>query len=143
MKLITVTNLHKKRIIVVATVTMLVALVVLLALYALKENINLFYTPSNIYESKSIPRTVKLGGMIVTGSVSYEDELGVTFSLTDMSATTKIHYRGILPDLFREGQGIVTEGSLREDGLFVATKVFAKHDESYMPPNLSGDKRVT
>lgn len=143
MKLITVTSLHRKRIMSFIILMSLISVVVTLVLYALNENINLFYTPSEISQSYNSARSVKLGGMVVNGSIVYKDGMDVSFTLTDFKETVNVSYKGILPDLFKEGQGIVTEGNLREDGIFIAKKVFAKHDEKYMPPNIKGASRDT
>ncbi|MGU9956352.1 MAG: cytochrome c maturation protein CcmE, partial [Arenicellales bacterium WSBS_2016_MAG_OTU3] len=80
----------------------------------------------------------RLGGMVVDGSVSRaDDDLTVVFELTDTAEKVSVNYKGILPDLFREGQGIVTQGKLDESGTFIASEVLAKHDENYMPPEVS------
>jgi len=110
-----------------------------LALYALKQNINLFYTPSQIAAGEA-PRNhnFRIGGMVTKGSVvRSSNSLRVEFMLTDNIHSTKIAYQGILPDLFREGQGIVAEGSLNDKGEFIAHEVLAKHDEKYMPPQVA------
>ncbi len=103
---------------------------------AFNDNLLYFFTPTDITENKaSIGKNFRLGGLVVTGSVIRED-MNVTFSLTDNNKTINVSYEGILPDLFREGQGIVATGSL--DGeLFIATTVLAKHDENYMPPEVA------
>jgi len=109
-----------------------------LALLALRENINLFFSPSQIAEGTAPSNTtIRLGGMVVAGSVQRGDNLGVTFVLTDFAEQVTVTYEGILPDLFREGQGIVTQGKLDSTGRFVAEQVLAKHDETYMPPEVN------
>ena len=109
-----------------------------LALLALRENINLFFSPSQIVEGTAPSNTtIRLGGMVVAGSVQRGDNLGVTFVLTDLAEQVTVTYEGILPDLFREGQGIVTQGKLDSTGRFVAQQVLAKHDETYMPPEVN------
>ena len=109
-----------------------------LALLALQENINLFFSPSQIVEGTAPSNTtIRLGGMVVAGSVQRGDNLGVTFVLTDFAEQVTVAYEGILPDLFREGQGIVTQGKLDSTGRFVAEQVLAKHDETYMPPEVN------
>ena len=109
-----------------------------LALLALRENINLFFSPSQI-EDGTAPSdtTIRLGGMVVAGSIQRGDNLGVTFVLTDLAEQVTVAYEGILPDLFREGQGIVTQGKLDSTGRFLAEQVLAKHDETYMPPEVN------
>jgi cytochrome c-type biogenesis protein CcmE len=109
-----------------------------LALLALRENINLFFSPSQIVEGTAPSNTtIRLGGMVVAGSVQRGDNLGVTFVLTDFAEQVTVAYEGILPDLFREGQGIVTQGKLDSTGRFVAEQVLAKHNETYMPPEVN------
>ena len=103
---------------------------------ALKENINLFFSPSQIIAGEAPQEhTFRLGGMVRTGSVKRSNaNLDVAFEVTDTAKSVPVLYTGILPDLFREGQGIVAMGKLRADGTFVASEVLAKHDENYMPP---------
>lgn len=109
-----------------------------LTLLALRENINLFFSPSQIVEGTAPSNTtIRLGGMVVAGSVQRGANLGVTFVLTDLAEQVTVTYEGILPDLFREGQGIVTQGKLDSTGRFVAQQVLAKHDETYMPPEVN------
>jgi len=110
---------------------------VALALLALERNINLFFSPSQVQAGEApAGRAFRIGGMVVDGSVARGDDLTVTFALTDTAATVPVAYTGILPDLFREGQGIVALGELR-GGVFEAKQVLAKHDETYMPPEVS------
>ena len=109
-----------------------------LALLALRENINLFFAPTEVQSGKA-PRdsNFRLGGMVVPGSIHRsEDGLEVRFDLTDTAQSVTVLYRGILPDLFGEGQGVVTQGRLLPDGTFYAEQVLAKHDETYMPPEV-------
>ncbi|WP_283786112.1 cytochrome c maturation protein CcmE [Bermanella sp. WJH001] len=116
-----------------------IALAVTLMLVALKENINLFYTPTQIAAGEApVNRTIRAGGMVVEGSVSRaKDGLTVQFDVTDGKDIVTIQYEGILPDLFREGQGIVALGKLNENKVFIASEVLAKHDENYMPPEVA------
>ena len=109
-----------------------------LTLMALQENINVFYSPSEIVAGNVPANTpIRVGGMVVDGSVSRsQSSLDVVFDLTDTAQTVTIAYSGILPDMFREGQGIVALGKMT-DGTFVANQVLAKHDETYMPPEVS------
>ena len=109
-----------------------------LTLLALRENINLFFSPSQIVDGTAPSNTtIRLGGMVVAGSIQRGDNLGVTFVLTDLAEQVTVAYEGILPDLFREGQGIVTQGKLDSTGRFLAEQVLAKHDETYMPPEVN------
>ena len=108
-------------------------------LSALEENIVFFYSPTDLAE-KDLPdgRRFRLGGLVEEGSVKHlGDGLSVEFVVTDLSATVPVVYRGPLPDLFREGQGVVTEGVLTAAGVFEADSVLAKHDENYMPPEVA------
>ena len=116
-----------------------IALAVTLMLVALKENINLFYTPTQIAAGEApVNRTIRAGGMVVEGSVTRaKDGLTVQFDVTDGKDVVTIQYEGILPDLFREGQGIVALGQINENNMFVASEVLAKHDENYMPPEVA------
>jgi cytochrome c-type biogenesis protein CcmE len=105
-----------------------------LALYAMNDSLVFFYSPSDL-ATKQIPpgRTLRIGGLVETGSVVRDGGTAVRFRVTDMAATVPVVYSGILPDLFREGQGVVAQGTLGPDGVFVAAEVLAKHDENYMP----------
>jgi cytochrome c-type biogenesis protein CcmE len=134
-----VNPLRKKRLLIIVAILAGVGIAVSLALSALKENINLFYTPTQIAGGEA-PRDTRIraGGMVVQGSLQRSpDSLDVTFAVTDFNKSVPITYRGILPDLFREGQGIVALGRLNADGVVVADEVLAKHDEKYMPPEVA------
>lgn len=129
---------RKKRLHLILFLVVAVAAAVGLAMYSLSQNINLFQTPMQIANGEVPPgRTIRAGGLVVAGSVERDQEgLGVTFRVTDGAAEVPVYYEGILPDLFREGQGIVALGQVRADGVFVASEVLAKHDENYMPPEV-------
>mgnify|MGYP000717909001 FL=1 len=116
-----------------------ISLAVTLMLVALKENINLFYTPSQIAAGDAPKhRTIRAGGMVVEGSVRRaDDDLTVRFDVSDGNSSVTLSFTGILPDLFREGQGIVAMGKINESGDFIASEVLAKHDENYMPPEVA------
>lgn len=106
---------------------------------ALEQNINMFYPPDEVVSGVApVNRTIRAGGMVAEGSVVRDtDSLGVEFVISDLQgAEFKVMYTGILPDLFREGQGIIVQGELTPDGTFAAHEVLAKHDENYMPPEL-------
>jgi cytochrome c-type biogenesis protein CcmE len=112
-----------------------------LTLMALNENINLFYAPIDIVEGRApTDQVIRAGGMVVEGSVERSTtDLTVDFLISDTaSAQVPIRYTGILPDLFREGQGVIARGKLNDNGVFVAEEVLAKHDENYMPPEVAG-----
>lgn len=107
-----------------------------LVLYSLKNNINLYFTPTKVY-NKEAPqdRSFRIGGLVVDHSLKREsDGLTVHFEITDTARSIPVVYKGILPDLFKEGKGVVAEGKLEADGVFHADQVLAKHDENYMPP---------
>ncbi|RMS04014.1 hypothetical protein ALP73_04968 [Pseudomonas coronafaciens pv. garcae] len=135
----TVNPLRRKRLLIIFAVLIGVGLGLSLALSALKENINLFYTPSQIANGEAPLNTrIRAGGMVEKGSLQRSaDSLDVRFVVTDFSKSVTITYRGILPDLFREGQGIVALGKLDAQGVVVADEVLAKHDEKYMPPEVT------
>lgn len=129
---------RKKRLLLILFLVAMVGTAVGLMLYSLNQNINLFMSPSQIANGEvRVGDTVRAGGLVEPGSVMRAPEgLKVRFVITDGAAEVTIEYEGILPDLFREGQGIVALGQLREDGVFVASQVLAKHDENYMPPEV-------
>ena len=129
---------RKKRLIIFSVIVGGVALAVGLTLTALNRNINLFYSPTQVVGGEVPPNTsFRLGGMVVDGSVHRNpDDLKVQFVLTDTAEQVTVSYTGILPDLFREGQGIVALGKL-DAGVFVADQVLAKHDETYISPEVS------
>lgn len=110
-----------------------------LVLNAFRGNLVFFYSPSDVVTQQApLDRKFRLGGMVEQGSVVREsDGLTVRFMVTDMARSIPVVFTGILPDLFREGQGVVTQGRLGQDGLFYAEEVLAKHDETYMPPEVA------
>jgi cytochrome c-type biogenesis protein CcmE len=132
-------NKRSKRKLLVAMVLFGVAIATALGLTAFKENLLYFYSPSQIKAGEAPSnRSFRVGGLVVNGTVKREEGgLAVRFDLTDNNATVPVTYTGILPDLFREGQGIVAMGTLDSTGLFVADEVLAKHDENYMPPEVA------
>ena len=129
---------RRQRVVLVGLLLAGVILAATLALLALRENINLFFSPTQVATGEAPQNTpFRLGGMGVAGSVQRAaEDLSIRFDLTDTAHTVTVAYTGILPDLFSEGQGIVAQGSLGEDGTFVASQVLAKHDENYMPPEV-------
>ncbi len=128
-----------KRIVVIVLVLIGIGISASLALTAFRENLLFFYSPSQIAAGEAPDNhSFRVGGLVVEGSVKRDPEsLRVAFVLTDTAANINVTYEGILPDLFREGQGIVANGKLVENGLFVAEQVLAKHDENYMPPEVA------
>ena len=133
------TPLRRQRFILVGLLVLGVSVALGLALLALRENINLFFSPTQVKAGEAPQQTsFRLGGMVVEGSVQRPDaDLSVEFVLTDTVEQVTVTYKGILPDLFREGQGIVTQGMLNNNGIFEAKQVLAKHDENYMPPEVA------
>lgn len=129
---------RKQRLWFILVVMACISLAVGLALYAMSRNINLFFSPSQVYDGKApLHHTFRLGGVVEAGSVHYAQQgLDVMFTLTDNRHQEVVHYHGILPDLFRVGQGIVTQGHLNNKGLFEADIVLAKHGAKYMPRNV-------
>jgi cytochrome c-type biogenesis protein CcmE len=123
-----------KRIAVIAGVLVCVGVACGLVLNAFQSNLVFFYSPSQV-AAKDAPagRTFRLGGLVQAGSLQREG-LSVDFVVTDTLTTIPVRYRGILPDLFKEGKGVVAQGQLGPDGVFMAREVLAKHDENYMPP---------
>ena len=131
--------LRKKRLYIVLAILAGVGIAVALALSALQQNINLFYTPTQIAAGEA-PQDVRIraGGMVAEDSLKRTgDSLDVEFVVTDFAQNVTIRYRGILPDLFREGQGIVAMGKLNAAGELIADEILAKHDENYMPPEVT------
>ena len=124
----------RRRLWVVAAVAPVLALAAGLSLWAMNDSVTFFFSPSEATaDAAPAGRDIRLGGLVEVGSVEHLAAGEVAFALTDNAATTRILYRGDLPDLFREGQGIVAQGSFRPDRTFVADQVLAKHDENYMP----------
>jgi len=129
---------RKKRLLLVLFIVLGVGLLAALLIYALGQNINLFYTPTQIVQGEApVNHLFRVGGLVEKGSTHKNVKgLGIQFTLTDTKNTVVVEYQGILPDLFREGQGIVAQGQLNTQGVFIADQVLAKHDENYMPPEV-------
>ena len=133
------TPVRRQRLILILLMVAGVATAATFALKAFNENLMYFFSTTEVAEGKA-PKDAKfrLGGMVVNGSISRPgDGIMVRFDLTDYGKTVTVEYSGILPDLFREGQGIVANGRLNSAGVFVAEEVLAKHDENYMPPEVA------
>lgn len=122
-----------RRAVILATSGAVLALSLGLALYAMRDTIVFFRSPTDLVTSPKPGARVRLGGLVETGSVIRGPDQKVDFAITDGNARVKVFYQGLLPDLFREGQGVVTEGALNNSGRFVASSVLARHDETYMP----------
>lgn len=128
---------RKKRLCILLFIVSGVAIALGLVLYSLQQNINLYYTPSQLSADHIGPRQeIRIGGLVEKGSVEFAKGLYVSFVLTDYHRDIKVSYNGILPALFREGQGIVAQGKLNSNGTFMADQVLAKHDATYMPPGI-------
>jgi cytochrome c-type biogenesis protein CcmE len=129
----------RQRLILVALAVVLLGGASGLVLFALSDSVAFFVTPSDVASGKiDAHRRFRLGGLVVAGSVERPGNDGVVrFRLSDEVNEVPVRYQGILPDLFREGQGIVAQGMLGDDGVFVASEVLAKHDENYMPPEVA------
>jgi cytochrome c-type biogenesis protein CcmE len=128
----------RRRLMVVAVAAPVMALAVGLTLYGLRSSISYFYTPAQAARAKVPPgRGIQLGGLVKPGSVMRHPDGRVDFVVADSTATARVAYKGDLPDLFREGQGVVAVGAYDASGVFVARQVLAKHDERYMPRELT------
>lgn len=127
----------QRRLVLIALCGVVLSAAAALVLYGLSGEIVFFRTPAELAGKPPSPgERLRLGGLVETGSVRREGDR-VRFVVTDTVATLPVDYRGLLPDLFREGQGVVAEGRLGEDGVFYAETVLAKHDEKYMPPDVA------
>ena len=129
---------RKQRLTIVILIVLGVSVAVGQTMYALRQNINAFYTPAQIFAGEAVKgQKLRVGGLVVEGSVKRAKEgLMVSFDLTDNQHQISVDYEGILPDLFREGQGILAKGELMASGRVKASEVLAKHDENYMSPEV-------
>jgi len=136
---------RRNRIVLIVLVLAGIGIAATFALKAFNENLMFFYQPSQVIAGEApVGRLIRVGGLVTTGSVQRQsDGLTVLFDVTDNAETITVQYTGILPDLFREGQGIVAHGRLQDDQLFVADEVLAKHDENYMPPEVADALKKT
>jgi cytochrome c-type biogenesis protein CcmE len=129
---------HKKRLALGLGALFLCAGIVAALLLTLKDNVQLYYTPYAISQGEApLERPLRIGGMVVAGSIARGEGLDLSFRLTDGRADVLVHYRGVLPDLFQEGQGVVALGTVARNGQMRAVQVLAKHDEKYMPKEVS------
>lgn len=136
--------LRKQRLIKMLALMLVLSVVAALILYSVRQNISLFYTPTQIEQGRApLHQALRVGGMVVRGSVKKSiSTQSIEFKITDFSHDLTIRYQGLLPDLFREGQGVVIHGELVDQGHLMAQEVLAKHDEKYMPPELKDMKVV-
>lgn len=129
---------RKRKLYIIVFMIFMFAIATALVLYALRQNISLFYSPTQVASGLAPAKhSIRVGGMVVPGSIKRSTtDLTVRFKITDYKHTIEVVYKGILPDLFREGQGIVAQGQLLDNQHVKATEVLAKHDEKYMPPEV-------
>jgi cytochrome c-type biogenesis protein CcmE len=128
----------QRRLVLIGSALGVLALAAVLVLSALRDSIVFFNSPTDVVEKKIVAgQRIRLGGLVKPGTLTRGEELNVRFEVTDGKSIIPVAYKGILPDLFREGQGVVTEGSLDQAGLFRADNVLAKHDETYMPKEVA------
>jgi cytochrome c-type biogenesis protein CcmE len=128
----------RRRLVLIGAGMAVLGLAAALVLSALRESIVFFNSPTDVVEKRVGPGTrIRLGGLVKPGSIARGENLAVRFEVTDGNRAVMVAYRGILPDLFREGQGVVTEGALDPAGIFNADSVLAKHDETYMPKEVA------
>ncbi len=140
---------RQKRLVIVLALVLGLGATVGLVLYALNQNMNLFYTPSELINGKpdgakpTVGQRLRIGGMVVKGSVERDPKsLRISFKVADIGPSVTVIYDGILPDLFREGQGIVAQGVLINPTTVKASEVLAKHDENYMPPEVADAMKI-
>ncbi len=127
---------RRKRMITVAALVIGMGITAVLLVTAFKQNLMYFYTPTQIANGEAaIDKSIRIGGLVMDGSLKRTNgTLDINFEVTDKANQVPVKYTGILPDLFREGQGIVARGKMNAEGFFVADEILAKHDENYMPP---------
>jgi cytochrome c-type biogenesis protein CcmE len=134
MRILPTSRKARRRLMVVAAAAPIAAAAVGLAIYALGDSVSVFYSPAQALAAHvPVGRAIELGGLVAQGSVAKRPDGTVAFIVTDLKAQAPVQYRGDLPDLFREGQGVVAKGRFRADGVFLASEILAKHDERYMP----------
>ena len=127
----------RRRLYIVVAALSVLGLAAVLVLNAFEDSLVFFHSPSDLAEKPVPPgRTFRLGGLVEEGSYVKEGVV-ITFKVTDLAQSVPVRFRGLVPDLFREGQGVVAEGQLDAEGVFVASNVLAKHDENYMPPEVA------
>ena len=132
---------RKKRIYLICLLFITIAASVYLILWALRDNIVFFYSPSEIHQKKiygeiNESSKLRLGGMVKEFSIQQLNDGSINFIITDFNKEMLVMYKGIIPDLFREQQGVIAEGSINNEGIFIANSILAKHDENYMPPEV-------
>ena len=137
-------SLRFQRLLLILLTLVIILSAVLLILYNTSEDVSYFYTPSEIDKSEiKIDKIIRIGGFVENDSFNKISSSSFKFKITDEKASILVTYKGILPDLFREGQGAVIEGTFVDKNIFNATNVFAKHDENYMPASIKGELKDT
>lgn len=133
-----------KRLAIISVAVIGLTIAALFGLNAFRSNLVFFFSPTDVDQGKAPAEKVfRLGGLVKAGSVERGQGLQVSFVVTDMQNSIRVTYEGILPDLFREGQGVITQGKLGQDRVFRANEVLAKHDENYMPPEVADSLKKT
>ena len=132
---------RKKRIYLISLFFITIATSIYLILWALRDNIVFFYSPTEIQQKISIKEInemskLRLGGMVKESSIKQLNDGSISFIITDFNKEMIVFYKGIIPDLFKEEQGVIAEGSVNKEGMFIANSILAKHDENYMPPEV-------
>tara|TARA_B100001939_G_C16813530_1_gene561040 strand:- start:188 stop:628 length:441 start_codon:yes stop_codon:yes gene_type:complete len=132
---------RKKRIYLISLFFITIATSIYLILWALRDNIVFFYSPTEIQQKISIKEInemskLRLGGMVKESSIKQLNDGSINFIITDFNKEMIVFYKGIIPDLFKEEQGVIAEGSINKEGMFIANSILAKHDENYMPPEV-------
>tara|TARA_B100000614_G_scaffold75977_1_gene67860 strand:- start:94 stop:534 length:441 start_codon:yes stop_codon:yes gene_type:complete len=132
---------RKKRIYLISLFFITIATSIYLILWALRDNIVFFYSPTEIQQKISIKEInemskLRLGGMVKESSIKQFNDGSINFTITDFNKEMIVFYKGIIPDLFKEEQGVIAEGSVNKEGMFIANSILAKHDENYMPPEV-------
>ena len=132
---------RKKRIYLISLFFITIATSIYLILWALRDNIVFFYSPSEIQQKINLKEInemskLRLGGMVKESSIKQLNDGSINFIITDFDREMVVFYKGIIPDLFKEQQGVIAEGSINNEGIFVANSILAKHDENYMPPEV-------
>ena len=132
---------RKKRIYLISLFFITIATSIYLILWALRDNIVFFYSPTEIQQKISIKEInemskLRLGGMVKESSIKQLNDGSINFIITDFNKEMIVFYKGIIPDLFKEKQGVIAEGSVNKEGMFIANSILAKHDENYMPPEV-------
>ena len=132
---------RKKRIYLISLFFITIATSIYLILWALRDNIVFFYSPSEIQQKINLKEInemskIRLGGMVKESSIKQLNDGSINFIITDFDREMVVFYKGIIPDLFKEQQGVIAEGSINNEGIFIANSILAKHDENYMPPEV-------